>query len=412
MPCLNQSYNSLLKNGAIPLALLLFQYTVTSSINFYFIDSGNYITQIYIYICCCWGSLAVLLSKRLNFFISKIDILVFFLFLIIIFKNILCNTDLKSIFLIIITNFFAYFIARSLTICCIDYFLKVILILGFACLLLYSFYIPVLLESWINSYNRYEFLGSRSNTVIYSYFIGIFYIVLMSTFINKKSCRKSIFISLMFLVYILLILSGSKTALLLTIIISLLSVRGFLIRIGIIMFLIILSIIVASYFIPDNLLRFFSRVDFSGIQYAIFSPLDDKDNFLISGNTSFDDEENSLAVRIFLIRNALVQFLENPLFGYELRKYIIPHSTVIQIFCEYGAVAGILFLTIIISTFRKLIHSYYSQQSTLNKSALFFLFLYAFIYNQFLSYAENQTLLFITIGCSVTLFSRPLGPGR
>ena len=310
--------------------------------------------------------------------------------------------------MIIFSNLFAYLIARTLTIYYIDYFLKAILIFGFSCLFLYSFYIPALLESWINSYNRYEFLGSRANTVIYSYFIGIFYCVLISSFINKKSIRKFIFIALVSQIFILLILSGSKTVLLLTMIISCLSVRGSLIRVGLMIFLIFFSIILVSFFIPDNLLYFFNRVNFSGIHDSIFSPLDNKNNFLISVDNIFNDEENSLAVRIFFIRNALVQFLEAPLFGYELQKYMNPHSTVIQIFCEYGAIAGIIFLTIIISTFRKLIHSYYSQQSTLNKSVLFFLFLYAFIYNQFLSFAENQTLLFITIGCSVTLFSRPL----
>ena len=139
---------------------------------------------------------------------------------------------------------------------------------------------------------------------------------------------------------------------------------------------------------------------------SLTTPLNSQNNLDVESNF-IDSENDTLGIRVLIIRSCLVKFSDNILLGYGPGRLFIPHNAFLQIILQHGLFAGAIFVLICskiiyellrIIKFTSSIFMYYAM-------ILMSLFLYNLSHLQVLGTALTISRFFILIGISVSFIN-------
>lgn len=303
----------------------------------------------------------------------------------------------------------AYWVSRRLFRSEIAGVIRVFFLFGLSVLIISLINLPFVFDNWRTESGRPSVLGSRANTVILSCFVGLFAVQLIAQMQRPMAGNRKILVTLnvLFAAMIVLVAYSGKTSLIAASIIggalitfsrwSMKRVRmtwlAYFLGAG------LLGFIAA----PDRLVNFYAYADVSGMIEATSAPFIayDGDDLAEPGV----DDSNTMAIRIVHIRDGFSVFRENLLFGYGPDRKRLPHSTLLQVFFEYGCIAGLAFIAIIGAVVWQLTRIAYDSSATLRNEAwiLLGLYLYVVLYDQVLGSVANLAQLFLLTGTAVAL---------
>ena len=303
----------------------------------------------------------------------------------------------------------AYWVSRRLFPSEIAGVIKVFFFCGVFVLIIALFNLPFVLDSWRTEFGRPLVLGSKANTVIIACYVGFFAVQLIAQMQRPVAGNRRILstLSVLFVLVIVLIAYSGKTSLIAASLIS-----GALIafsewsmkRVRMTWFVCFLGAGMLGFAAaPDKLVTFYAYADVSGMIEAtnVSVTAYDADYSAESGV----DDSNTMAIRIVYIRDGFSAFRENLLFGYGPDRKRLPHSTLLQVFFEYGCIAGLAFIAIIGAVVWQLRRIAYDSSATLRNEAwiLLGLYLYVVLYDQVLGSVANLAQLFLLTGAAVAL---------
>jgi len=395
---------------------MFYGYIYSTSIN-YVVWSGTArtFTILFNIILFCWALLVGLIKAQRIKALSLLDIIVICLFLTIIGRYGAAGQVSGKMIFLFLGILIPYLCARTISLKELNGFLKWLYCFGAGVFLIGLVCLPSVWRSWEIEAGRPLLFGSRANTVITSGGVGSFLVMTFAYILRPKSKQRFSIVMWLLIpiaLYMLIEFSG-KTTLITAILIGIglgafahWVARSF--RIAMI-WLFLGSSAIGIAMAPEYLIQYYSFASVKGMYESLSTPLrNDSYSASLDDTTELGvDDNNTMAVRIVAIRNALEQFVKNPAFGYGPDRYMVPHSTVVQVFCEYGGFAGIVFVVLILRVLKGLLRISFDMHSPIQNEAwiVMALYLYIFIDDQLLGSVANMGPFMILNGVAVSMFS-------
>ena len=402
-----------LYDPAIPLGIWIYLYAFTSVTNYVFEVESSGLTIASNLALLVWAFFSGGVLRVTNKYrVCLADILVLMISILIVVHRAAVSGMTKASFSIALNILVGYYLTRRLRGNEIASLLRIMFVCGFGVMAIAFTNLPQVWDSWQTEYARPLLYGSRANTVIFAYYVGLFAVHLFAILqrpINDNRVNIQLILLLVGSMLVLVAFSGKTTLAAVSIIGGVLIVASYWSPKRLRIFWFCGFVAVGTLFLaraPEKLLNFYAFVNVKEIIEATSIPIIpqviDPDSVITSDIGV--DENNSMAIRIMLIRNGFYFFRESFLFGYGPDKQIVPHSTIIQIFYEYGIVAGAAFVALLLQVISKLKKIAYDTKAVLRNEAwiLMAVYIYVVIYDQVLGSVANLSQFFILTGAAVT----------
>lgn len=395
-----------------PLVVITCSYINYIAITYYLELSENpIVTIIYLSTAYSWAFASILLSGRVGFKINSLDIWVGILF-IIIAEGYVASLGLNKEFIFMVFNLVInYLLARHLRFKELPRFYW-FLFIALTQILAYGLLnLPLIFQDWQSSTLKPTLFGTGASLSTLGTEMG-FFLTLTITLLPliKNTNVKFVSVLLAILAAIILLLSSARTAiiacglalLIYLIINKLISKRR---KFYIVIFA-LATLFIFLFIAPQNLKDFNRFENTTDLINNLTTPLNSQDNLDVDSNF-IDSENNTLGIRVLIIRSCLVKFSDNILLGYGPGRLFIPHNAFLQIVFEHGLFAGAICVLICLKIIYELLRimKFTCDISRHYAMILMSIFIYNLIYLQVLGTTLTMDRFFILIGISVSFIN-------
>ena len=401
----------------IPAALILFGYLNYTGIAYYFQIVDSAATYAYFFIAYGWAIACTKLSRKLQR--TSLDTWVGIL-VTIIALGYFENSGISKQLLFVMLLGLNYVIGRHIRYEQLSNWYKFITTFGILTLALSAPELPKFFEAWQVGSLRPELYGGSAYASAFAYSMGLLLIAIVGWWLPSTR-SKTILYLLVLLISIIIIYSSARIAMVAcaTALVILLSYhermslkkKSFIVISGIGLALTIWTAL------PESYKEFNSLAEDSNLISLLTEPIGARDTLSREYDEVEFTSQNTVGVRIEIIRSNLAHFFKYPIFGYGPDKLIIPHNSFLQVLFEHGVFAGVIlgsiWLRILFLMFRLI-----SRTNKIAKRSLVLLismFIYMLLYSAVMGTTLTMASLFLLMGVivsvvtnveSVTLVSR------
>jgi hypothetical protein len=416
---------------SIPLSLLLTGYIYYTAINYFEFGPDVSAFTIFFYFTIFAWTIFQGQKKRGDANLCIPDILIVTVFCLVCFSFLIHNLTSGLWKYIPFMTIIPYFCGRLLKGEDATPFLVYVAILSLGIAVIGLLYLPLIWKGWLDTAGRTPLFGNRANTVIIGLGAGALGILATAYLLRPSRVRHpllevSALVLIPFLIFLQVLLAG-KTAL-----ISALAISVFMIflanwsglRLRLILAVLLIGTVVVSFEVaPSNVGKFYKLQNLSEISRVFRNtliipssiPTSSKGAQPSKGNAdpkvlvpAIDvSEDNTMAVRIVLIDQAWDAFRSHPLLGAGPGNIGKPHSTIVQMFTEFGVFAGAAFVLLIVLTLASLTKVILDARSFFRNQAwaLIMLYIYYLVNDQTQGAIHSALPFFLLTGVSASIAS-------
>jgi O-antigen ligase len=398
------NYSRGLLSLPIPAALILFGYLNYTGVAYYFQIENSAATYIYFFIAYGWAIICTKLSRK--FQITSLDTWVGIL-ITIIALGYFENSGISKQLLFVALLGLNYVIGRHIRYEQLSNWYKFITTFGILTLALSIPELPKFFEAWQVGSLRPALYGGSAYASAFAYSMGLLLLAIVGWWLPSTR-SKSIPYLLVLLLSTIIIYSSARIAILscATAIVILLyyhesmspKKKLFFASFGVVLALTIWTTL------PQSYKEFNSLTEDSNLIALLTEPIGAGDALSGQFDEAVFTSQNTVSMRIEIIRSCLVQFLKHPIFGYGPDTLIIPHNSFLQVLFEHGIFAGV----ILGSIWLRIIFRMFQLISSANRIVqrhlvlLISMFIYMLLYSAVMGTTLTMASLFLLMGIIVS----------
>ena len=374
-------------------------------ISYYFQIENSAATYTYLIVAYGWAIACTLLSRKI--LITSLDIWTGILVTIIIFGYIVNSGIVKQLVFVILLAL-NYLFGRHIQYAQLPSLFKSIFAVGVLTIALSLHELPSFFRGWTTSVWRPELYGNAAYASAFAYFMGFLFIITIG-WVVPNSRRKFISIFLLLLVSLIIIYSSARIvivscAFVLLILLYYHASMSLRKKLFTVTFSVALALTTWT-ILPENYKEFNSLDEDSGIILLLTEPLDTGDTLSLRSDESDFLTQNTLGMRIQIIRSCLVEYFKSPIFGYGPDRLFIPHNAFLQVLFEHGIIAGVILASVLLKIlflmFRFIKHANKIARSQL--VLLLSMFIYTLLYISVMGTTLTMNTMFFFMGVMVSL---------